>query len=98
MDRQEFLNQVQAIGTCEDDAQRRTMLAALQSGVEQVFTNNETLTSENNTYRADNETLRKANMDLFLQIGKKNPEDTNGQPEPKKLSFNDLFNEKGELK
>lgn len=100
MDKQDFLNRITAIGTCEDDAERRTLLANLSTDVESVFDSNATLTEENNNYKDANEKLRSANMDLFLQIGKKDEPDPdpNKDEEKEKLSFDNLFNEKGELK
>lgn len=50
-----------------------------------------------------NESLRNANMELFLKIGKTDPtpkgeEDENEDEDEEKLNFDDLFNDKGELK
>lgn len=106
MDKKEFLDTLTKIGTCEDETQRRDMLANLNKEATTLFDNNATLTTENEKFKADNEDLRSANMKLFLQVGaNKTPEqrkhDQNGHPEgepEKKYSYDDLFNEKGELK
>lgn len=103
MDKKEFLDTLTKIGTCDDDAQRREMLADLNKEAETLFDNNATLTTQNEQFAADNESLRATNMKLFLQIGEnKSPEqrqkDQTGHPaeEPEqKLTYDDLFNEGG---
>lgn len=99
MNKNEFLEQITAIGTCEDDSQRRTMLASLQSGVEAVFDENTSLNegiTERDTQIAD---LQKNNMDLFLQVSAKSkPEDKPSEDSGQKLTYENLFNDKGELK
>ena len=100
MDKAQFLSKIQEIGTCEDDAQRRALLAEVNDGISEVFDNVDSLTETNNSLTANNETLREANMQLFLRVGeKKDPEDLTppgGGSEP--LKYENLFNEKGELK
>lgn len=102
MDKTEFLNKITEIGTCEDDATRRALLAEINDGVSEVFDNVATLTETNNSLTENNESLRQANMDLFLRIGKKkSPDDPepNGGGDPKPArKYEDLFNDKGELK
>lgn len=105
MDRAEILSAIDNIGTCEDEGQRRTLLDSLRDNVNTVFDENENLTKQNNNYVTANENLRQSNMDLFLQLGEKKSKkettktdtgiDDDG-PEPRK--FEDLFNDKGELK
>jgi len=47
----------------------------------------------------DNETLRQANLDLFLKVGTEKKEKKEIPPEEdEKPSFDDLFDEDGELK
>jgi hypothetical protein len=68
---------------------------------------NETLTtiSSLEPLKDDNEKLRNANMQLFLQVGDTSklaskeevPQDTGKKEEDKKPSYEELFNEKGEL-
>lgn len=102
MNRDELMQHIQNIGTNENEAERREMLATLQEEVGNLFTNAETLTNQNTQLTQDNENLRSANMKLFLRVGAEKGEphkDDPGKKEPdKKMSFNDLFNEKGELK
>lgn len=103
MTKQEFLDQITSIGTCADDAQRRTLLTSLSEEVSKTFDEHATLTEQNDKYQKDMESLRSANMELFLQVGKSRqaepPIDNNGVETPNKnLTYENLFNEKGELK
>lgn len=103
--KQEFLDKITAIGTCEDEAQRRELLAQLSDEASKDYDEITRLTTENQTLTTNNETLRDANMKLFLRVGDPKGEDerrkdetgVNGQ-ETKKREFKDLFDEKGELK
>lgn len=99
----EFNEVIQKIGTCEDEAERRTLLATLSNDVTDIFDNVETLTSDNSKLIDDNKKLQDANMELFLQVGGRTQQqarqDVLPEEEPKtKLKFEDLFNEKGGLK
>lgn len=112
MGKADFLNKIKAIGTCEDDVQRRTLLAELNDEASTIFDENETLkstndalTTTNEQFKTDNETLRQANMKLFLRVGndkteKEKQEDSTGvkTPDVSKRKFEDLFNEKGGIK
>lgn len=101
MDRQEILDTIRNIGTCEDEAERRTMLSDLHDEITTVFENVDSLTENNNALTEANETLRAANTKLFLKVGEdRTPEDSKGGEDtpPEKRKFENLFNEKGELK
>lgn len=99
MDKNEFLSRIQAIGSCEDESQRRELLTQLQESAEQDYDERDTLRQTNEQLTTDNETLRSANMKLFLRIGDhKGTEQPGGMEEKQKREFKDLFNEKGELK
>lgn len=105
MTRDEVNAQIAAIGTCEDDAQRREMLTDLGNALGQDFDRMEELTAANEKLTEDNESLRGYNMKLFLKVS-----DQKSDSEKKKsktgideegaqpLKYEDLFNEKGELK
>lgn len=99
MNKQEFMDKITEIGQLEDAAQMRTMLAGLTDDVSAVFDENENLTQANQTYAQDNESLRSANMQLFLQVGeqRKPDEPTPEPPKPQRMSFNDLFDDKGNI-
>lgn len=105
MDKDQFLEMINLIGTTEDETERREKLAQLKEDATSVFDSISSLSDENNKFKEDNEKLRSANMELFLRVGSnKSPEeikkdqvgDVEETPEPRK--FKDLFNEKGELK
>lgn len=105
MDKEAFINKIKEIGTTEDEAERRTMLAELSESVGNIFDENAKLTETNTSVINDNEKLRSANQKLFLMVGTDKPdnqrvEDQTGlkqeTKEPRK--FENLFNEKGELK
>ena len=95
MTREEFTQAIQAIGTCEDDAERRTLLTNLSDNVIADYELFETTTQQVNDLTSANERLRSANMELFLKVGSKPPEQ---KSTPTTRKFSDLFNEKGELK
>ena len=69
MDKQGFLDKLKAIGTSEDEVERRTMLSELTDEVSRVYDENSSLTESNKSYLEDNEKLRSANMQLFLRVG-----------------------------
>lgn len=102
MEKLDFLNTLTQIGTCEDEAQRRDMLATLNTEASQLFDTNAELSKQNDQFKLDNETLRSANMKLFLQVGAgKTPEqikkDTTGlEDKPdENLTYENLFKEGG---
>lgn len=98
MDKQELIEQITKIGTCEDDVERRTMLTELQDSVSTVFDSNEQLTTENTELRDNVNRLYDENMKLFLRVGEDKKPDDEPEPPKEKRKFEDLFNEKGGLK
>lgn len=103
MDKETFLNKIKEIGTTEDDAIRRTLLTDLENDMTGVFDENENLKESNKQFETDNETLRQANMKLFLRVGSDKQEEqgeegNQGNAEDEKLKFEDLFDDKGEIK
>ena len=105
MDKSEFLQAIQTIGALEDVAQMRTLLTELGDNVSAVFDTNSDLTEKYTALQTDNESLRSANMKLFLRIGEQKSDtevtkDVTGltqTEEPVKRDFKNLFNEKGGL-
>jgi hypothetical protein len=105
MEKQEVLDLIASIGTCDDEVQRREALATLTEEATALFDASEKLTTSNQSLTADNEKLREANMKLFLRVGESKSgadvmKDSTGiDTTPKeKRKFEDLFNEKGGLK
>lgn len=86
-----------------DDAEGRDdIINRISDEVSTLFDANATLSNSNSEYITQNEQLRAANMKLFLQVGAQTIEAAAPQPKEKEerqpLKFEDLFNEKGELK
>ncbi len=105
MDKNEFLEMIKQIGTIEDEVERRTKLTELTEGVSNIFDSNVELMEKNKSFEEDNEKLRNANMQLFLKVGankteKEIQEDQVGKVEEEKepRKFDDLFDDKGNLK
>jgi regulator of replication initiation timing len=105
MEKQDFLDKLKAVGTSEDEVERRTILSELTDEVTRVYDENSSLSESNKSYIDDNEKLRSANMKLFLQVGEnKTVEEVkenitgvkDNTPEPRK--FENLFNNEGGLK
>lgn len=105
MDKDQFLEIINNIGTIEDETERRELLTQLKDNVSDIFDTNESLNSENTKFKEDNEKLRSANMKLFLRVGADKSEDDikkdqvgENDKENNPRKFEDLFNEKGGLK
>lgn len=98
MTREELERSIQEIGTLEDVAQIRDRLVALQNNVSKDYDELATLKTSNQELIANNEALRSANMKLFLQVGAKSTEEDPTDPQPNEaLTYDSLFNEKGEI-
>lgn len=102
MKKEDFMAKIQEIGTCEDDAQRRTLLAELGNDASADYDSFAAANQTAEQLRADNEDLRKANLKLFKMVS---VDDDGGaedskppEPDKEKLTFNNLFDEKGKLK
>lgn len=101
MDRQELMNLVSSLrASIENPEARDGIIDQISDGINGICDSNDNLTTSNTEYIRNNEQLRAANMKLFMQIGSE-PIKPNPKPEDKpaeKLTFEALFNEKGELK
>lgn len=100
MDKVTFQTKISEIGTCEDDATRRELLTQLQEEVNGDYDRLTELETTNSQLTSDNESLRSANMKLFLRVGdhkapEKDPLDDGAK---EKRDFKNLFNEKGGIK
>ena len=96
--KQEFQDRITAIGTCEDENERRVLLASLSEDGSTIYDDYDTAETARAAAAADIEKLRENNMKLFLQIGdheKPAPPPTEEKP---KMEYKDLFDEKGRLK
>ena len=99
MNKAEFTERCQAIGTCEDETQRRELIAQLIEEGGNDYDDHAAAVAARDQAQADNESLREANMKLFKRIGDhKDPGDNNDPDTKEKRKFNNLFDEKGGLK
>jgi hypothetical protein len=99
MNRNEFTERLQAIGTEEDEAQRRELIAQLMDDAGNDYDDHAAAVTARDQALQQVEDLQAANKRLFLRIGAKTEPDVDPNqkpPEPRK--FSDLYNEKGGLK
>lgn len=95
MNKTELLAALAEIGTIEDAAERRSKITQISDEVGGIFDQNESLTATKAQLEADKQKLQDYNMELYLKVGgqkKEEPKDQNND-----LSYDKLFNEKGEL-
>lgn len=91
--------------SADNQANASELLTQLSDDYEETLTNYETATNSVNDLTIKNERLREVNAELFLKVGtNKKEENENGNgddndngAEKEEMSFDDLFNEKGEL-
>lgn len=99
MTRDEFTERLQAIGTEEDEAQRRDLIAQLIEDGGSDYDDHAAAVTARDDALHQVEELQAANKRLFLRIGAKTEPDVPTDPKPtEKPKYSDLFNEKGELK
>ena len=95
----ELMERLTNLGTLENDAERRAIITELSTDLSSVYDANETLKASNFSLEADNKKLQEYNMQLFLRVGNQTkPKEKIAEPETKVLKYENLFNEKGELK
>lgn len=99
MDKAQFTERLQAIGTEEDEAQRRELIAQLIEEGGNDYDDHAAAVAARDQLQQDNEDLRAANMNLFKRIGvREEPEDPQDPKPTPKRKFEDLFNDKGGIK
>ena len=100
MNQEELLNRLTEIGTCEDDAKRRTSITEISDEIRAIFGSNAELTTKNEELTANIKKVQEHNMQLYLKVqGQSAKSNDVGQEEKKpELKYENLFNEKGELK
>lgn len=102
MTREEFSTRcTDVLNNLENRGEVSTILDELRTAYYEVVEHGETVEAERDDLRARNDNLQQANMDLFLKVGKvatgePDPEPT-PEPEEEKMSFDDLYDERGEL-
>lgn len=102
MDKEKFEQLIKDIGTTDDDVTRRSLLSELSDCVD-IFDSVAQLETDKTNLSNEVDRLQQENMKLFLKIPNKTEEQARKEAhiteEPKeKLKFEDLFNEKGEIK
>lgn len=98
MTKDELLQNLTTIGTTEDEVERRSLITSISGEVSGLYDTNETLTASNAKFEADNKKLKEYNMELFLRVGGQKKEKEIPEEKGEKLTYENLFNEKGELK
>lgn len=99
MNKAEFTERMQAIGTEEDEAQRRELIAQLIDDAGNDYDDHAAAVIARDQAQQQVEDLQAANKRLFLRVGAKAEPDVPTDPKPtEKPKFSDLFNEKGEIK
>ena len=99
--KEEFQQTITNIGALEDMTEVRTQLADLSQKLGIEFDGFEAITKERDSLKEKNTKLTKANMDLYLQVttpANTVPNPAEPKPAGKKLTFDNLFDEKGDLK
>lgn len=91
------------ITNLSDQSKVTDFLNQIQEDNENSLNTMSTLNTENEKLKGDNENLRSVNMKFFLKLGEQKEKiETNTeeqeQEQEQELKFEDLFNEKGELK
>lgn len=100
MTKDELLAKLTDIGTSQDEVERRTLLTEITDELTSVYDANDTLTKANAKFEADNKKLQEHNMRLFLKVSDQSkPTPQVEEPKPtENLKYENLFNDKGELK
>lgn len=90
------------ITNLSDQSRVTDLLNQIQEDNDNSLNTMSTLNTENEKLKGDNENLRSVNMKFFLKLGEQKEKiETNTEQEQEQeqeLKFEDLFNEKGELK
>lgn len=81
-----------------DDGKITDLLADLSDDYGAVLAQIDEINLQNEKLKHDNDSLRESNMRLFLRIEKAPEENQPSQKEPQKRTYENLFDDKGELK
>lgn len=100
LSKDELFAKLTTVGTSEDEAERRVLLTEITEELGSVYDAHDVLTEANTKFAADNKKLQEYNMQLYLKLGSQTKQEDKGfqVEETKRLKYEDLFNEKGELK
>lgn len=99
MDKATFTERMQAIGTEEDEANRRDMIAQLIEDAGNDYDDHAAAVTDRDNALQQVEHLQQRNKELFMRIPVRNEPNPQPAHEPEeKPKYSDLFNERGELK
>lgn len=104
MDKETLINKIKEIDSIEDGAERREKLTELTEEVGNIFDTYNTTLEQDQKLKEENEKLIEYNRKLFMKVGMdKTPEqiekDTTGSdPMPEPRRYENLFDDKGNLK
>lgn len=106
MDKQGFTNIMNQIKekVTDDTGEISNLLADLYDGFDGVFNERDTLKTNNTELNTTMATLKEQNMKLYLRVGANEPTNKSGgagcsnDGDEQELTYDNLFNEEGELK
>lgn len=103
MDKETLINKLKEIGTTDDEVQRRDLLFEVTEDLSNIFTTYDNVLEEDKKIKEENEKLMEYNRKLFMRVGDyKTPEqvekETTGEETKEPRRFENLFDEKGNLK
>lgn len=101
MKKEDLKTRIQTIGGLATMEEVRSELAKFQGELETDYEERDELQATNQNLTTDMETLRQANMRLFLQVGSKEDPGKKKTDEGKSdenLTYDNLFDDKGGLK
>ena len=102
MDKKAIEERLKAIGECASIEDARSLIVDFQKEVLADYDKHEKMLVDVETIKNENESLRQANMKLFLQIGStednKQEKPIKEETDPDNLTYDNLFNEEGGLK
>ena len=99
---QKVLNDIRS--NLDDTAKVTELLESISLEYSEMTKENNTLSTNNEKLIKDNDNLRNVNMDLFLKVGNQRSEENQKaenqvqETQENKLSFENLFDENGNLK
>lgn len=93
-------NEMLGFVTPENQASATEIMTSLNDEFDAILTESENIATKNQELTLNNEKLRSVNADLFLKVGvtDKNAQQTDKQDDvPEAISYDTLFNDKGDL-
>lgn len=98
-----LVNEMLGLVGADHQARASELLTTLSDDYESVLTESEGHATRVSELTANNETLRAVNAKLFLKVGEvpntppNDPTPPSDEPDTPKITFESLFNDKGEL-